>query len=120
MTTTSATKSPRIVVPRPERVRKIAGPGFGWIDARIRTAGWLEVMSPAVIAVYTFLCLAANRQGVSWYRRDTMWRALGLDEDELHQAIARLIELDLVAYRPFSRRASDGFHQVLAGTASTW
>ncbi|MEJ2719494.1 MAG: hypothetical protein P8182_20575, partial [Deltaproteobacteria bacterium] len=34
------------------------------------------------IAVYLFLCLVANQQGVSWYRRDRIREALNLGEEE--------------------------------------
>ena len=61
-----------------------------------------------------FLCLVANRQGVSWYRRDRIRQALGIGDDTVWLALRRLYALDLVAYRPFGRHASDGFHQVLS------
>lgn len=104
----------RVVVPRPERVRRL-GPGvaFGWLDARLARDGWLEALSPAAVAVYAFLCVAADRHGVSFYRRDRIGRALGLDDQEVARALARLRELDLVAFAPFSPLAVDGFHQVL-------
>lgn len=104
----------RVVVPRQDRVRRIGRVGFGWIDARIHKQGWLEVLGPGAVAVYTFLCLAADRNGVSWYRRDRIGHALGLGEQETHQALGRLRKLDLVAYQPFGQHASDGFHQVLS------
>ena len=68
----------------------------------------------SLISVYAFLCLAADRRGVSFYRRDRIARELGLDDSELSAALARLRELDLVAYQPFRRGAADGFHQVLS------
>ena len=107
-------RNARVVVPKPDRIRDIKKAGFGWLDARIHNQGWLELLPAQATAVYTFLCLAANRQGVSWYRRDRIGRALGLGENELHMALRRLYELDLVAYRPFGTHASDGFHQVLS------
>ena len=104
----------RVVTPRPERVRSLGETPFGWIDARVLRAGWLEALTPQATAAYTFLCLVANRQGVSWYRRDRIRLALGISEDALWLALRRLDALDLVAYRPFGRHASDGFHQVLS------
>lgn len=106
----------RRVVPRPERVRRL-GPGvaFGWIDARFHREGWLEALTPSALAAYVFLCLAADREGVSFYRRDRIGRALGLDDDaEVARALRRLRDLDLVGYAPFSAHAVDGFHQVLS------
>ena len=114
MTSQKTTSSPRAVVPRPERLRRPGPGGYGWLDARLHKQGWLELLSPEDIATYTFLCLVANRQGVSWYRRDRIRQALGIGERAVWQALRRLCTLDLVAYRPFGRHASDGFHQVLS------
>lgn len=105
----------RRVVPRLDRVRRL-GPGvaFGWIDARLRRDGWLGALSPSALAAYVFLCLAADREGVSFYRRDRIAHALGLDDMEVARALRRLRDLDLVGYVPFSAHAVDGFHQVLS------
>jgi hypothetical protein len=104
----------RVVVPRPERVRALgASAGFGWIEARLLRDGWLAVLTPVDLAVYGFLCLAADRQGVSWYRQDRIRAALAISEAEVWQALARLEQLDLVAYQPFHAHASEGFRQVL-------
>ena len=104
----------RVVVPRPDRVRRIEEVAFGWLDARLFREGWLEVLSPEDVAVYVFLCLAADRQGISWWRRDRVGRVLGLDDRQVRQALGRLYDFDLLAYRPFGPHASDGFHQVLS------
>jgi hypothetical protein len=103
-----------VVVPRPDRVRTLQGIAFGWIDAGLQHRGWLRVLSPHAIAVYSFLCLVGDRSGVSFYRRDRIARELGLGEREVIDALTRLRELDLVAFRPFRPGAIDGFHQVLA------
>jgi hypothetical protein len=103
-----------VVVPRPERVRRPGPGGYGWLDARLHKQGWLALLTPEDIAAYAFLCLVANRQGVSWYRRDRIRQALGIGEEDVWLALRRLAALDLVAYRPFGRHASDGFHQVLS------
>ena len=66
---------PRVVVPRPDRVRQIERRAFGWLDAKLHHHKWLEVMTAEDIAVYVFLCLAADRQGVSWWRRDRIGRS---------------------------------------------
>ena len=65
------------------------------------------------LAVYVFLCLVADHQGVSWYRRDRIREALGLGERAVWEALGRLEKLGLVAYQPFHRHASEGFRQVL-------
>jgi DNA-binding IclR family transcriptional regulator len=76
--------------------------------------GWLRELPAEATAVYAFLCLAANRDGVSFYRRSRIGEELGLDDQQVHRALARLEELDLVGYEPFRPGAVDGFRQVLA------
>ncbi len=104
----------RVVVPRPDRVRTLDGVAFGWLDARLRHEGWFSAMTPQALAVYAFLCVVADRRGVSFYRRERIARELGLDDAETTASLARLRELDLVAYMPFRRGAADGFHQVMS------
>ena len=72
------------------------------------------MLAPEDIATYTFLCLVADKQGVSWYRRDRMLQAMAVREDSLWHSLDRLRSLDLIAYRPFSEYASEGFHQVMS------
>ena len=103
-----------VVIPRPDRVRSLRGACFGWIAAEIHRQGWLRLLDCETLAAYTFLCLAANRDGVSYYRRERIGRELGLDDAQIHRALRRLEELDLVAYRPFRPGAADGFRQVLS------
>lgn len=103
-----------VMTPRPEQVRSLTGTPFCWLDTRVLRGGWLRAMTPQATAAYTFLCLAADRCGVSYYRRDRIGREVGLSEDELHQALRLLEELGLVAFRPFGPRAVEGFRQVLA------
>jgi len=95
-------------------VRRPGPGGFGWLDARLHRQGWLALLTPDDLAVYTFLCLVANQQGVSWYRRDRIGQALAMGDNALWLALRRLYSLELVAYYPFSQYASDGFHQVLS------
>ena len=107
-------RSYRVVIPRPERMRQLRSSAFGWIDARLLKEGWLSFMEAEEIAVYLFLCLVANQQGVSWYRRSSIREALNLSEDAVRRALIRLVERDLVAYAPFGRFDSEGFRQVLS------
>jgi hypothetical protein len=95
-------------------MRQMGKQGFGWLDARLYKQGWLTIMTPDEIATYTFLCLVANPQGISWYRRDRIQAAMCIHEPALRKALYNLYDLDLVAYKPFSRYASDGFYQVLS------
>lgn len=104
----------RARVPRPERLRSINGVAFGWIDARLWRREWLRVLSPEEITVYVFLCLVADRQGVSFYRRDRIAHHVGLEIGQVDRALRGLRDRELLAYEPFSTHAPDGFHQVLA------
>ena len=104
----------RRVVPQLDRRRDLRGKGFGQIAADLRREGWVRELQVEEFASYCFLCLVADRDGVSFYRRSRIGEELGLDEQQVYRALRRLIELDLVAYAPFHPGAADGFHQVLS------
>ncbi len=104
----------RVVVPCPDRVRAIHGRAFGWLEARLQREGWLALLGLDAVAVYALLCLAADRQGVSYYRRDSLARTFGVDFTQIDAALERLVDLNLVGFEPFHRDAVDGFHQVLS------
>lgn len=107
-------RKPTRVVPRPDRVRTLNGTYFGWIAVVLLRAGWLKVLRPDDVAVYLLLCLAADRKGVSFYRRGRMACEIGLGEDGVNTALGRLVRFDLIAHRPFRPGAPDGFWQVLS------
>ena len=60
------------VVPRPDRVRTLDRTPFGWLAASLLRRGWLSVLSTEDVKTYVLLCLAADREGVSFYRRGRM------------------------------------------------
>jgi len=74
---------------------------------------WLERLGPQRIAVLTLLALAADRTGSSFYRRDSMARALSMPQADLDEALGRLLELELLAHRPWSAGHLDGVWQLL-------
>ena len=98
--------------PHPEQIRRPTG-SFGWLDARLLHDGWLDRLGPERIAVLTLLALAADRSGSSFYRRDSMSLALSMPRADLDEALRRLLELDLVAHRPWSAGNDDGVWQLL-------
>jgi len=98
--------------PRPGQIRRPAG-SFGWLDARLLHDRWLERLGPQRIAVLTLLALAADRTGSSFYRRDSMARALSMPQADLDEALGRLLELELLAHRPWSAGHLDGVWQLL-------
>jgi hypothetical protein len=100
------------VVPRPELIRSING-SFAWIDHRFLRDGHIERLTLEDLGVYVFLLLAANRDGVSWYRIEKVGRPLGLGEPDVVRARERLVERGLIAFQPFHPGEVNGFCQVL-------
>lgn len=104
----------RAVVVRPDRVRRIQGT-FSWLDHRLIREGHLEKLTRDEIAVYTFLVLAGDRNGVSFYRLEKICRYLDeMDWQAFHRARRGLIDADLIHFRPFNPGNPNGFYQVLS------
>lgn len=103
---------PNYRIPQPARVRKIER-SFAWIDHRLLREGYLHVMSHPDQALYLFLALAADRNGVSFYRREKICECLGLDDGEFHVARDRLVDLGLIAFEPYTVLSPNGFYQLL-------
>ena len=81
-----------------DRVRQIAGEGFGFLPHRFLQDGFLSSLYPDELALYVFLVLAANRYGVSFYGHDAICSALGFHLDRYLQARNALITQDLIAF----------------------
>lgn len=103
---------PNVRIPQPDRIRRIAG-SFAWIDHRLLRNGYLAVMTHRDQSLYLFLALAADRHGVSFYRKEKICDLLGLDFAEFEIARDRLINLRLIAFAPYSALTVNGFFQVL-------
>jgi hypothetical protein len=101
--------------PRPPYPDLLRSPpsSFGWLDARLLRDGWLGLLGPERIAALTLLSLAADRTGSSFYRRETMALSLSMPRAELDEALERLLELGLVAHRPWAAGHLDGVWQIL-------
>lgn len=104
--------SKRPLPPRPGLQRRPPR-SFGWLDARMLQEDWLSLLGPNATAVLTFLALAADGEGASFYLRETMAMKVGLDRRELDRCLDRLLELHLVALRPWSEGRADGVWQLL-------
>lgn len=83
-------------VPRQDRVR--AAQRFGWVDHALYLNGYLKEMSHSSQSLYLFLCIAANRDGVSWYSDAKIRDVTGLQTEALQAARRELIDMDLVAF----------------------
>ena len=99
-------------IPQPQRVRKIEG-SFAWIDHRLLRHGFLNVMSHPDQGLYLFLALAADREGVSFYRQEKICDTLGLEFDEFRIARDRLMDFKLIAFEPYSATTPNGSYRVL-------
>jgi hypothetical protein len=103
--------------PHPGLVRRPSG-SFGWLEARLLHDDWLARCGPNASAALLLLALAADRTGSSFYGRERMAAALSLDRDALARALGRLLELRLVAFRPWSPGHRDGVWQLLPPPAT--
>ncbi len=99
-------------IPQPKRVRRI-DKSFAWIDHRLLRHGYLPVMTHQDQALYLFLALAADRHGVSFYRKEKICDILGLDWGEFEIARDRLIDFKLIAFEPDNATTPNGHYQVL-------
>jgi hypothetical protein len=99
-------------IPQPQNVRKIQG-SFAWIDHRLMREGYLPIMTREDQVLYLFLVLAADRHGVSFYRKEKVCDTLSLDFQQFDVARDRLIDLNLIAYQSYSILSPNGYYQVL-------
>jgi len=73
------------------------------------------MLEPSEIGLYVFLVLAADKEGLSCWRLDRIEREMPcFDRGALWKARDRLLELDLVAFRPWGAGDPDGVYQVLS------
>jgi len=103
---------PTYHIPDPQRLRRING-SFAWIDHRLLRSGFLAVMTSQEQSLYLFLTLAADRNGVSFYRQERIGELLGLDAQAFIVARDRLVELGLLLFEPYSITSPNGFYQLL-------
>jgi len=82
----------------PQRVRRIGGQGFSFIPYRFLRDGFLSQLGRDELALYLFLVLAGNRNGVSFYRHDAICSKLHLSLDDYLAARNGLIDKDLIAF----------------------
>ena len=98
----------------PQRVRNVPR-SFAWIDHRLRSEDFLPRLRPEDLGLYLFLVLAADQRGLSCWRLDRIEKALSsFDRHALWEARSRLVDLDLIAYRPWRPSDPDGCYQVLS------
>jgi hypothetical protein len=79
------------------RVRRIPQ-SFSWTDRRLLTENFLPYLSHEEIALYFFLVIASDRNGMSFYGLRRICVSLGFSETTLHLALEGLREMELVEY----------------------
>ena len=84
-------------LPRPDRLRTIEKP-FAWIPFRLLKDGFFANLSDRAKLLYIFLCLAADRQGTSFYGGARIQSYFQLDPEEIRLARTELIHKDMLAY----------------------
>jgi len=98
----------------PHAIRRIP-PSFAWLDHRLRSNGFLETFTPSEIALYFFLTLAADQQGLSCWRLDLMQRTMpAFHFHQFRSARDLLIQKQLLAFKSWSQNDPDGVYQLLA------
>lgn len=80
------------------RVRCIGGDGFAYLHHRFLRDGFLSSLGRDELALYVFFLLAANRDGVSFYRYDAICSIVALTLDDYIAARDALIDKDLLAF----------------------
>jgi hypothetical protein len=100
-------------IPQPQNVRGITG-SFAWIDHRLLRHGYLQAMTHPEMALYLFLVLAADRHGVSFYRKEKICAQVALDFQQFEAARDRLINAKLIAFERYCAFTPNGYYQVLA------
>jgi hypothetical protein len=95
---------------RPDRLRQVPA-HFSWIDHRLVRENFLRPCDHAAQALYQFLVIVADAQGLSYYSETSLSRWLKLDLPQLAQARQQLVHADLLAYEK-------PLYQVLALPAS--
>ena len=75
--------------------------------------GFMETMTHQDITLYLFLILVADKNGVSFYRKEKICQAISLDFSQFEIAKDRLIDMKLIAFEGYSVLSPNGYYQVL-------
>lgn len=82
----------------PRRLRSALPRGFGWIDHRFLTDGYLARLSPPALGLYCLLVCAADSSGLSYYSEERLRDLLSIDGSTLLRARRELLQAGLIAY----------------------
>lgn len=82
----------------PQRVRRIPRQ-FSWVDHRVVRDRFIESCSHPAAALYLFLLVVADQQGLSYYSDASLMTRLSMDASTLERARKNLIDAGLVAFK---------------------
>jgi len=99
-------------IPQPQKIRNIKS-SFAWIDHRLMRNGFFELMTHQDIVLYLFLVLVADKNGVSFYRKEKICNAVSLDYNQFEIARDRLVNMKLTAFEGYSVLSPNGYYQIL-------
>jgi len=83
---------------RPERLRQVP-PSFNWVDHRLVRDHYIERCDCTSLALYLFLVVVSDAQGLSYYSEASLCRRLKIDPLQLSAARVQLEQAGLIAYR---------------------
>jgi len=103
-----------VSLPCPNNIRKIPA-NFAWVDRRLRDKKLLGTTSFTELALYLFLILAADKQGVSYYSTE---KIAGLFDYQMQPTdVIRyrnaLFDKGMIGFLPFKNNYAEGVYQVL-------
>ena len=105
----------------PGHVRRMPD-GFGWLDHRLVRKGHLKGKSREALALYLFLVIVADADGVSYYSENSLCEHLNFTSSELVSSRNELVNAELAAYRkpfyqildlPFNAEEKENFSKVM-------
>ena len=99
-------------IPQHKKTRNIKG-SFAWIDHRLIRNGFMKTMTHQDMALYLFLILVADKNGVSFYRKEKICEAVSLDYSQFEIAKDRLVNMKLIAFESYSVLSPNGYYQIL-------
>lgn len=82
----------------PERLRRIPE-HFSWLDHRLVRDNHLRDLSPNAMALYLFLVVVSDAQGLSYYGDKALVRSCGLSPEGLVVGRRQLIASGLISYQ---------------------
>lgn len=83
---------------RPDRLRQVPV-GFNWVDHRLVRQNYIERCDCADLALYLFLIIVSDAQGLSFYSDPAICRRLRIEPTALTAARVHLQKADLIAYQ---------------------